>query len=84
MLDIYTLKPIALPSAEHILQDALGGRLKSRELIDKTTNDFFGGTIDADIAQRPASGSHRCSMLGVGRQPEPAPPLERVLRSRRR
>jgi hypothetical protein len=49
MRDIYTLKPILVSSEEHVIQDALGGRLESGELIDKSTNDLFGSTIDADL-----------------------------------
>ena len=48
--DIYTKAPIANLSDEHVLLNALGGRLKSGELIDQRTNSTFGNTIDADLA----------------------------------
>jgi hypothetical protein len=50
LMDIYTGTPIVRTSDEHILLDALGGRLTSDRLIDKTTNDSFGHTIDAALA----------------------------------
>lgn len=51
LLDIYSKVPIAVMSAEHILLNCLGGRLSSRNLIDKTTNDVFGDTIDKAVAK---------------------------------
>jgi hypothetical protein len=48
--DIYTRQPIFTPSDEHIVLNALGGRLVGRNLIDKTTNDKFGDSIDAALA----------------------------------
>jgi hypothetical protein len=51
LLDIYKKTPIAVRSAEHILLNRLGGRLSSRGLIDKTTNDVFGDTIDKAVAK---------------------------------
>lgn len=50
MLDVYTKKPIVTLSDEHVLLNALGGRKVARDLIDKTTNDIFGHTIDAALA----------------------------------
>jgi hypothetical protein len=37
-------------SEEHIVLDSLGGRLVSPDLLDKTTNDRFGSTVDAALA----------------------------------
>ncbi len=51
MLDIYTKREITSPSDEHILLCALGGRLRSRSLIDQTTNAEFGRTIDASLSR---------------------------------
>ncbi|MBX3214325.1 MAG: hypothetical protein KF850_19985 [Labilithrix sp.] len=50
MDDIYTGRSIVTPSDEHVLLNALGGRLVGRDLIDKTTNDKFGDSIDAALA----------------------------------
>lgn len=50
-MDIYTKLPITTRSEEHILLNCLGGRLRSSELIDKTTNDTFGQTIDAALSR---------------------------------
>ncbi len=50
-IDIYTEKAIQAPSKEHIIPNFLGGQLISCELIDKFTNDYFGGSIDAALAQ---------------------------------
>jgi hypothetical protein len=49
-VDIYKKTPIITPSDEHVLLDALGGRLISPHILDKTTNDRFGSTIDAALA----------------------------------
>jgi hypothetical protein len=49
-LDIYKKTPIVMPSEEHILLDSLGGRLVSKALLDKSTNDLFGSSIDAAVA----------------------------------
>jgi len=49
-LDIYKKTRIVTPSAEHILLDSLGGRLTSTHLLDKSTNDRFGSTIDRALA----------------------------------
>lgn len=49
-LDIYTGRPIAVDSEEHILPNFLGGRLRIGGLIDKATNDALGATIDAALA----------------------------------
>ena len=48
-LDIYTKRVMLVPSDEHIVLNALGGRRK-HSLIDKTTNDILGSTIDAALA----------------------------------
>src|SRR4051812_6619585 len=47
--DIYKKQPITVDSSEHVLPDALGGKLQVRGVIDKTTNDWFGGGIDAAL-----------------------------------
>lgn len=49
-LDIYKKTPIVIPSDEHVVLDSLGGRLVSKSLLDKSTNDRFGSTIDAAVA----------------------------------
>lgn len=49
-LDIYTKRKIVTRSDEHIVLNALGGR-RTHPLIDKTTNDVFGSTIDAALAK---------------------------------
>lgn len=49
--DIYTKRPIGDDSGEHILQNALGGRLSVRGLIDSSTNHEFGHTIDHALEQ---------------------------------
>lgn len=51
MEDIYTKQRIVVPSDEHVLPNALGGRLISKRLIDKTTNERFGSSIDAALAR---------------------------------
>lgn len=51
MIDIYTKRDITKTSSEHIMLNALGGTLQSRELIDKTTNDRFGREIDAELVK---------------------------------
>lgn len=71
--DIYTRAPIQTRSEEHVLQAALGGRLVSKELIDKSTNDRFGHTIDAALER---TFRHLRLMMGVesagGRPPTEA------------
>lgn len=47
--DIYTCKEIVHDSNEHILLNALGGKLQASGIIDKKTNDTFGQTIDQDL-----------------------------------
>lgn len=49
-IDIYTKLPIQVPSEEHIVVNALGGR-RSHALLEKATNDVFGSTIDAELAR---------------------------------
>ena len=50
MQDIYFPDRGLTPrSSEHILLNALGGRLESSDLIAKPTNDVFGDTIDAAL-----------------------------------
>ena len=51
MIDIYSQREITTRSKEHILQNELGGKLQSAELIDKETNDCLGSTIDADLGR---------------------------------
>lgn len=48
--DVYKKTPIETISEEHILLDSLGGRLGSKALLDKSTNDRFGATIDIALA----------------------------------
>jgi hypothetical protein len=43
--DAYTLEPLIEPSDEHVVPCFLGGEFSAR-IIDKTTNDRFGHTID--------------------------------------
>ena len=47
--DIYTKNPIVRRSSEHVLLNAIGGRLESDDLIDKATNDVLGHDIDAPL-----------------------------------
>lgn len=49
-IDIYKKTPIVTQSNEHILLNALGGKLTSPAILDKTTNDEFGSSIDAALA----------------------------------
>lgn len=48
-IDIYSMNAIVNDSSEHVLLNALGGRLEARGLIDKATNDIMGRTIDAAV-----------------------------------
>lgn len=48
--DIYKKTPIVTRSDEHILLNALGGRRTSSAILDKTTNEQFGSSIDAALA----------------------------------
>lgn len=48
-IDVYTRQPIAKPSEEHVVHNFLGGRLKSRTILDKSTNERFGQGIDAHL-----------------------------------
>ncbi len=48
-LDIYKKRPITTDSQEHIIPNFLGGCLQPSGLIDKTTNDEFGSSIDAAL-----------------------------------
>lgn len=48
-IDIYTRMPISVDSSEHVLPDALGGKLQARGIIDRTTNSKFGDGIDAAL-----------------------------------
>jgi hypothetical protein len=48
-IDIYTRTPITEDSSEHVLPDALGGRLQVRGIIDRTTNSKLGEGIDASL-----------------------------------
>ena len=48
LLDIYTLKPMAKPSSEHIIHNFLGGSLEG-PLLDESTNSLLGHTIDAAL-----------------------------------
>ncbi len=47
--DIYTGKEIIHHSSEHVLLNALGGKLQTTGIIDKNTNDLFGQTIDNEL-----------------------------------
>lgn len=47
--DIYTTKDIIEDSSEHVLLNALGGKLELKGIIDKNTNDVFGRTIDSEL-----------------------------------
>lgn len=47
--DIYTKTPIDDPSEEHMLLSALGGSLKSLDLVARSTNNKLGHTIDAAL-----------------------------------
>lgn len=69
--DIYTGRPIVTRSDEHLLLNALGGRLVSRDLIDKTTNDRFGNTIDAAVAR--SLGSLRTILNAASGENRPPP-----------
>lgn len=72
-IDIYTKRPIAEDSSEHVLPSSLGGRLQKRGLIDKTTNDTFGREIDAELAK--ALQSFRVAVGGLSDENRPSPPL---------
>lgn len=52
--DVYTTHDIVTQSDEHVMPSCLGGQLVSPNIIDKSTNDRFGGGIDAklDLALR--------------------------------
>ncbi len=39
-------------SVEHIIPNAIGGRLKSKELLCKGCNSMFGDTIDAELCKQ--------------------------------
>lgn len=49
-LNIYTKNPIVNETEEHIILNALGGRITARDLIDVATNGEFGSTIDVALA----------------------------------
>ncbi|HEY0468947.1 MAG TPA: hypothetical protein VGC79_32365 [Polyangiaceae bacterium] len=51
MLDIYTKRHISTISEEHVFPRSLGGRLSSTRLIDKSTNDRLGHSIDARLEE---------------------------------
>jgi len=51
MLDVYTRAEIVTSSREHILQNELGGRWSTVELIGRETNNLFGSTIDAALGR---------------------------------
>lgn len=46
-IDIYTTNPILVDSDEHVIPNFLGGRLKHRGLLDKSTNELLGQQVDA-------------------------------------
>lgn len=50
-IDIYKLTPIEVPTSEHILLNALGGKLEVTGLIDIKTNSTFGDTIDGCLTK---------------------------------
>lgn len=49
-IDIYKKTLIVAQSDEHIMLNALGGRLVAPDILDRTTNNQFGATIDAVLA----------------------------------
>lgn len=51
MQDVYTLQEISNRSKEHIIPNHLGGRRTSNTIIDKSTNDHFGSTMDAELGR---------------------------------
>jgi hypothetical protein len=73
-IDIYTKRPIARHSSEHVLPSFLGGRLQKRGLIDKATNDTFGREIDADLAK--ALQAFRLPVDGLSDASKSASPLK--------
>lgn len=50
-IDIYTQLPIETKTQEHVFPAALGGRLTSGEILDRSTNATLGHTIDAALEQ---------------------------------
>lgn len=47
--DLYFGSPIATHTWEHVLQDSLGGVFEVVGLIDRTTNNKLGGTLDKSL-----------------------------------
>jgi hypothetical protein len=76
-LDVFTGRAIAVDSEEHVLPSFLGGRLRVRGLIDKATNDVFGSSVDAALAE--ALQVFRVSMDARShRGDRPPPPMKGV------
>ncbi len=73
MLDIYTKQPITTRSQEHILLNALGGKVASRDLLDKTTNDVLGRTIDVALTE--ALHLPRTLLGALSADGQPPPPV---------
>ena len=51
-------------SVEHIIPNALGGRIKAKNLLCKRCNNIFGETIDVELIQQVG---HVATLLGVKR-----------------
>lgn len=70
--DIYLRTPIVDDTDEHILLNALGGRLVVRGLIDRKINNRFGDSIDAALAEAVLPIRVMLNALsGDGRPPPP-------------
>ncbi len=63
-------------SIEHIILNALGGRLKSKSLLCKDCNKHFGNTIDAELFNRLHS---LVSLLGLDRERGTIPDIKNVI-----
>ena len=52
-------------SVEHIIPNAIGGKLKSRHLLCSTCNALYGNTIDKELAK---SVKELCNFLMIDRR----------------
>jgi hypothetical protein len=59
-------------SAEHVLPNAIGGRLKVRGFVCKTCNDRTGHSWDAELARQLQA---LCLLIGVRRERGETPPM---------
>jgi hypothetical protein len=63
-------------SVEHIIPNAVGGRLKSKDLLCQACNTQFGKTLDTEVTK---DFSGIATLLNINRERNDVPPVEGLL-----